>query len=963
MRDNPAGSFLQLSNDMSEVHRPGDHSVPRYTLRAIGLVLCISLAATALRLWRVDRRNNSRAAAASHLSQLSGARSDDPQLLAQALARVDLEMQADPSAPEPQLNRAFILARLGLYHAAAQQLDSWRQVEPDSQRVAEVTTEYSSLRRQPIAELWEASVASLRAKVLRNDIAAIDRIVAAYPQQARVWAEGPFLTEWANAFQQANSAAAASELELVRQLGSALKRRHGDAFVSEVVALIESTEPAARVEVAEAQRLYDVGRRTYARREVEEAIPLLATSGEIFRRHRNPMALAADQFHASAVHDANEVTRAEQLLARVTRLVPERYVTRRGEIAWLRGTISGTLGRTYAAMLSYREAEQLFATAGETLFAARMSDFAAQMLTRLGRDGEAARMRRDAFRHASEAGDLEAVESMLTQAASDAAHLQRWDVAQSFYTLALDASAPRPNRRRRVHNLLGRAMAFEYSSRHAEAVTDLDRAALTAASLTDVQLHAAASHDVSAVRALLEGTRSPSTAYAELSRSIDFARKSKRAWLPRLLVQRARIARHLKRLDDARVDLREAIREIEQRRAQISSNEIRDTFLGITLDAYDEQFDLAEATGDFETAFATAERQRGRSVSEKFASIDTSPGLDLRTLPSLLGPGKALIHYTSLEDRVVIFAVDRHGVQHARVSIPRARLRREIESFRKVFGGTAADVLAASTMLRKALLEPISPILLRADELVIVTDETTNQVPFGAIGVGEKTFALERWTITRAPSATAHVQMQEAFAVKRVRPQRALVIGDPAFDVARYDRLPRLPGAADEAADVALLYGSKPWTGKEATRMKLTNDGGNSDVVHVAAHAVLDFHEPDRSALLLADGELTIRDLSSITWTSTPVVVLAGCRTGIAARRNDLSSFANAFLAVGARAVLATLWDVPDGEAGELAYRFHRELLAGEKPARALAEAQRELIHSGESPRLWAAFQFYGNGD
>lgn len=107
---------------------------------------------------------------------------------------------------------------------------------------------------------------------------------------------------------------------------------------------------------------------------------------------------------------------------------------------------------------------------------------------------------------------------------------------------------------------------------------------------------------------------------------------------------------------------------------------------------------------------------------------------------------------------------------------------------------------------------------------------------------------------------------------------------------------------------------------------------------------------------------LTERDLARFRLRGARVV-LNGCSTGTgnAQRGAGLSSFANAWLAAGARSVVASLWPVEDD--GTFFETYYKALLQGGRPAAALHAAQVAMIRSGTwraQPRYWAAYLHLG---
>ncbi len=123
--------------------------------------------------------------------------------------------------------------------------------------------------------------------------------------------------------------------------------------------------------------------------------------------------------------------------------------------------------------------------------------------------------------------------------------------------------------------------------------------------------------------------------------------------------------------------------------------------------------------------------------------------------------------------------------------------------------------------------------------------------------------------------------------------------------------------------------------------------------------------EPFLALSLRADGTrdgLTERALARFRLSGARVV-LNGCSTGSGAmqRGAGLSSFANAWLAAGARSVVASLW--PVGDDGAFFEEYYRALLQGQRPAVALQAAQAAMIRNGawrSQPSYWAAYIHLG---
>ena len=98
--------------------------------------------------------------------------------------------------------------------------------------------------------------------------------------------------------------------------------------------------------------------------------------------------------------------------------------------------------------------------------------------------------------------------------------------------------------------------------------------------------------------------------------------------------------------------------------------------------------------------------------------------------------------------------------------------------------------------------------------------------------------------------------------------------------------------------------------------------------------------------------------MRALDLTACRLAVLASCASGAPYRgaAEPGSSLGDAFLDAGARAVVASFWDVGDEEARAFMQRFLARERPGGDPVAALGAARREAIAAGAPPRVWAAW-------
>lgn len=226
----------------------------------------------------------------------------------------------------------------------------------------------------------------------------------------------------------------------------------------------------------------------------------------------------------------------------------------------------------------------------------------------------------------------------------------------------------------------------------------------------------------------------------------------------------------------------------------------------------------------------------------------------------------------------------------------------------------------AAGQLDQALLAPLVP-LLRGHPLVVVPSGRLQSLPWPMLpGCAGR-------PVTVAPSAVSWLS---------ARPRR-----NPASSGRRVVLVagPGLAQAGAEVTALAALYpGAQVLTGPDATVADTLLALDGADIAHIAAHGKYRADNPMFSSVGLADGPLTVYDLERLGRAPT-TIMLAACDTALASAHpgDEMIGLASALLAVGACSVIAPLLPLPDVAAARLAHGWHRRLVAGLSPARALS--------------------------
>ncbi len=242
-------------------------------------------------------------------------------------------------------------------------------------------------------------------------------------------------------------------------------------------------------------------------------------------------------------------------------------------------------------------------------------------------------------------------------------------------------------------------------------------------------------------------------------------------------------------------------------------------------------------------------------------------------------------------------------------------------------------------------------------------------------------------TSTRRLLETANQKPPKKSALKNVA-----VFGEPAYDTPPIPTeaplrrsallttfagaIPPLPGARMEAEAIARLFHTKPLLDKEASEERLKNLQ-SPHILHIATHGYFSGGDPLnamlRSGLLLAgaavwdtllppphteDGFLTAAEAATLNLSSTYLVTLSACNTGLGEPSPEGNfGIQRGFQEAGAQTVLASLWPIDDEATRDFMISFYRRLRRNPRRlSHAFATTLRHLKKSYPGPYYWGAF-------
>jgi len=389
---------------------------------------------------------------------------------------------------------------------------------------------------------------------------------------------------------------------------------------------------------------------------------------------------------------------------------------------------------------------------------------------------------------------------------------------------------------------------------------------------------------------------------------------------------------------------------------------------------------------------AASQGPRGRRVArQKPAS------LRFNSVPA----GMAVVEYWLGNQGSFAWVVTRDGVKMHALEASAADINAEAGAMHtalRSFGSVSkARRLDEGERLYKLVVAPIQADIEGFRRLIFALDGALHYVPFATLryaDLGQSVFLVQRYDIAVTPSIQMFLQ-PAAPAPPAAR--QMLLVDDPVYD--RLDsrvskvvpdlqssepalalvrgatpgtNLPRLPGAAREAAAIAALMNAGSvdrLDGFAANRDRFLTSGlERYRLIHVATHARTDSEIPQASALILStvdaagkevDGRVLAADFVGVRLRAD-TVVLSACDTALGKRvaGEGLIGLQYVVLARGARSVVSSLWPAIDRATADVMVKFYSVLLHQHTSVISAWSAASRAALEGPygDPGIWGAF-------
>ncbi|MGB5768758.1 MAG: CHAT domain-containing protein, partial [Crocosphaera sp.] len=332
-----------------------------------------------------------------------------------------------------------------------------------------------------------------------------------------------------------------------------------------------------------------------------------------------------------------------------------------------------------------------------------------------------------------------------------------------------------------------------------------------------------------------------------------------------------------------------------------------------------------------------------------------------------------LTNITNVPNNIAIFILTSDTLTVKKVSINPQDFNQLIEDYRAILsnrfkggwrrkGGELYDILIRPIETEIKQLAP--------QKIAIIATEKLRYIPFETLyDSSKKQYLLEQYPLhyyTRLSVNSIALQEDTTPTTTKV-----LALGNPNPNEPYH-----LEAAEEEVKSIPNIFpDSEVYIQKDATLTNFKLNASRFNFLHLATHGCFDIEvcclpnceEPNHvtletNTLLFADQNFNIANANELGLSTTELIIISACKTAL--RQNstgqEISGIAYLFERVGAKAVMASLWNAEDDSTKEIMLQFYTNLAQGMNKTEALTEAK--LSQKNRHPAFWSPFILIGNG-
>ena len=366
--------------------------------------------------------------------------------------------------------------------------------------------------------------------------------------------------------------------------------------------------------------------------------------------------------------------------------------------------------------------------------------------------------------------------------------------------------------------------------------------------------------------------------------------------------------------------------------------------------------------------------------------------MSIREIQKKLHDDQVIIEYQLLNSEIITIVIAKHKVRltltpnDGKEIAHIMQLRNAVSEnpFHKDPHTVYADFVASASYLFKRLLQPVFNDII-GKKLIVIPHNELNLVPFELLLTEEPDarsipdyanlpYLLRELPVSYAYSCTLlYDQVPERKAGKNT----AIFLPDYSLPHkgGEYPDLSPLEGAREEVVAIQKLVHGKVYRSTHATEREFRAAVSGYQVLHLAAHTLIDEKIPSLSSLVMSppadsmdDGLLHSYELYQMKLRAR-LVVLSSCNTGYGKLQygEGLLSLTRSFFLTGVRSVAYTQWPLVDKTGALIITGFYDGMVEGQNLEVALRAAKLGYLSVADPvkshPYFWAGYVLVGNTD
>lgn len=903
----------------------------------------------------------------------------DPRSLENAFNAIERAVQLDPDLPQALFNRAWILDLLQLPGAAG---EAWKLYLSRETRASpwrrEAEERLARLQAPTLTAMWATHRLDRELAAGRLDDARIAAFAAALPSSALGWVLTSLLPTWGEALEAGDPTAAGKNLHAARVVAGFFRRQWGDALlddgISEIELAVRAGSSGRRSRLVRGLLALRDAVNDHERSRPASVLVQLGIASQGFGGDVEALQLLAAEYHAASLYAQGKYAQAGDRLSRLSREISRRpYPYLRARLLHRQGSVENVSGNPEIARQRLQESLQIFLRLSDPEYITFVSALLGESYHQLGDRERSWKSLYLALVNNRRLGLPYREVQTFNIVADFTLRSGNARLSYLYQDAAVQSSSDLDNPSFCADVLLWRALLHARFGQPDAAARDLQAAARQTAKIVDPSRAEQSLADAGLISGAITLERDPAAAVRSLDRAVERYQTTGH-WPNRLLAYEARAQayRKLGQTSREKADLLLSLRIHERIGNDLAEDGYRLSLAGLIENVFDQMVRL-EAVDEKNPARAVYFLERSRTVSWPLLKHTATPSIEPVTpqaLSAALPPRTALVEYSLLSDRLLIWNRTATSMESHEILMPRHEIVRLVRQFTdEEWSGSRWE--QASARLHQILIAPWFSAG-RYDTVVVIPDKDLFRISFPALwSATTRRFLIQDAAILLAPSATLFVHATERdrrLALESSAP-KILVVADPAAP-----QLGLLEHSRREGERIRAVFPASTilLTGAAAVPSAFFRDLPEAAWVHFAGHAVASPDRPLDSVLVFAQprgggpGEVTGRELQERSFPRTRLVVLSACSTTAApdAAWPGAMTLARPFLTAGVPAVLGSLWRVEDREAQSLFDTFYESVRAGAPPAAALRAAQLRMLRERGRDSVhkngWPAFQLIG---